>query len=158
MMRTVMWFGRVCMRALWSDRATLLVPPAAAHKRLRTRLARVWWRCVGRTSKLERGELCIVVINHTPTHGTLGCGCAPCGSRRRDRPFRHSYTNQCLHPLSRFAFGVAPPMTAPALRLVFSSTQLRLTCWHLRYKRKLSKGFELGAPPHPPFPDFQSSM
>ena len=49
--------------------------------------------CVGLISKAECRELRIVVIHHIPTHGALGCDGAARGTRRRDRPFRHSYTN-----------------------------------------------------------------
>ena len=52
-------------------------------------VARVWMRCVGRASKLECRVLCIVVIYHLYTRGSLGCDGAARGSRRRDRPFRH---------------------------------------------------------------------
>lgn len=57
------------------------------------RLRRIPGQQCGRTSKVERCELTVVVISHVFTHKTLGCGGAARWGRGRDRPFRHSYTN-----------------------------------------------------------------
>ena len=60
--------------------------------RAMSRLVCVQMRCVGRASKFECRELCIVVIYHVHTRGSLGYDGGAHGSPRRDRPFRHSYT------------------------------------------------------------------
>ena len=60
--------------------------------RAMSRLVCVQMRCVGRASKFEYRELCIVVIYHVHTRGSLGYDGGAHGSPRRDRPFRHSYT------------------------------------------------------------------
>ena len=55
------------------------------------RLRRIPGQQCGRTSKVERCELTVVVISHILTHKTLGCGGATRWGRGRDpdRPFRH---------------------------------------------------------------------
>ena len=53
------------------------------------RLRRILGQRCGRTSKVERCELTVVVFSHAFIHKTLGCGGAARWGRGRDRPFRH---------------------------------------------------------------------
>ena len=56
------------------------------------RLRRIPGQQCGRTSKLERCELTVVVTSHILTHKTLSCGDTTRWGRGHDRPFLHSYT------------------------------------------------------------------
>ena len=79
-------------RRLYVSLASCLACSSCAPA-MRLVLVRVWMRCIVRASKLEYRVLCIVVIYHLHTRGSLGCDGVARGSRRRDRPFRHWYTN-----------------------------------------------------------------
>ena len=56
------------------------------------RFRRIPGQQCGRTSKLERCELTVVVTSHILTHKTLSCGDTTRWGRGHDRPFLHSYT------------------------------------------------------------------